>query len=116
MNARLEKFDGAFLLLLAVAAAFVPFVLSGYEIKLATTITIQAGLAVALGFVVGPAGLTSVGHAAFYGVAAYILAMMSPKSGPADMLLTAAIAIFGAAALPLLSVRCRSARAACISS
>lgn len=98
MNARLEKFDAAILVLLAVAAAFIPFVLSGYEIKLATTITIQAGLAVALGLVVGPAGLTSIGHAAFYGVAAYLLAILAPKSSPADLLLTAVVAILGAAA------------------
>ena len=102
MSARLEKFDGAILLLLAIGAAFVPFVFSGYEIKLATTITIQAGLAVALGLVVGPAGLTSVGHAAFYGVAAYVLAMMAPKSEPADLLITAAVAILGAAAFAFI--------------
>ncbi len=47
------------LIVLAIGAACVPFLLSGYEIKLATTITIQAGLAVALGFAVGPAGLIS---------------------------------------------------------
>lgn len=98
MKARLEKFDAGILIVLAVAAAFIPFVLSGYEIKLATTITIQAGLAVALGLVVGPAGLTSVGHAAFYGTAAYLLAILAPKSGPADLLLTAVIAIAAASA------------------
>ena len=59
MNASMEKFDAATLVLLALVAAAVPFVFSGYEIKLATTIVIQMGLAVALGLVVGPAGLTS---------------------------------------------------------
>jgi branched-chain amino acid transport system permease protein len=102
MNARLQKFDGAILLMIAVAAACVPLVFSGYEIKLATTIAIQAGLAVALGLVVGPAGLTSVGHAAFYGVAAYVLAMMAPKSEAADLLLTGAVAIVAAAAFAFI--------------
>jgi len=97
MNGRMEKFDAATLLFLAVLAAVVPFVFSGYEIKLATTIVIQMGLAVALGLVVGPAGLTSMGHAAFYGAAAYILAAMSPKYEAADMLLTALVAILVAA-------------------
>jgi len=60
-----DRIDAGLLLVLAAGAVLVPFVWSGYEIKLATTITIQAGLAVALGFVVGPAGLISVGHAAF---------------------------------------------------
>jgi len=111
MNARLEKFDAATLVLLALIAAAVPYIFSGYEIKLATTIMIQMGLAVALGLVVGPAGLTSVGHAAFYGAAAYILAAMSPKYEAADMLLTAAAAILVAAAFAavvgVVSIRSR---------
>ncbi len=75
-----------------------PFCLSGYEIKLATTITVQAGLAAALGLVVGPAGLISIGHAAFYGIAAYLLAMLAPQSEPANLVVTLLTAIFGAAA------------------
>ncbi len=97
MKARLEFLDAILLLILVLGMICIPFMLSGYEIKLATTITIQVGLAVALGLVVGPAGLTSVGHAAFYGLAAYVLAMMAPKSAPADLLLTAAVAIVAAA-------------------
>lgn len=97
MKSRLEILDAVFLILLALTMIGIPFVLSGYEIKLATTITIQAGLAVALGFVVGPAGLISMGHAVFYGLAAYMLAMMAPKSSPADLLTTAAVAIVAAA-------------------
>src|SRR5262249_16890734 len=93
-----DRVDSGLLIVLALAAGAVPFLFSGYEIKLATTITIQAGLAVALGLVVGPAGLTSVGHAAFYGLAAYLLAMMAPKSAPADLLTTVIVAILGAAA------------------
>jgi branched-chain amino acid transport system permease protein len=93
-----DRLDAGLLILLAIAAVLVPFVFSGYEIKLATTITIQAGLAVALGFVVGPAGLISIGHAAFYGLAAYLFAMVAPASEPANLLTTALIAICGAAA------------------
>ena len=93
-----DRIDAGLLLVLAAGAVLVPFVWSGYEIKLATTITIQAGLAVALGFVVGPAGLISLGHAAFYGLAAYLFAMTAPGSEPANVFSTALIAIFGAAA------------------
>jgi branched-chain amino acid transport system permease protein len=75
----------------------VPFFFSGYEIKLATSILIQMGFAVALGFVVGPAGLTSMGHAAFYGAAAYMLAAMSPGYDAADIVFTALCAILVAA-------------------
>lgn len=98
MNRVIERCDGAALAILAITAAAVPFALSGYEIKLATTITIQAGLAVTLGLVVGPAGLISMGHAAFYGLAAYLLALVAPQAGPADLLPTAALSILGAAA------------------
>jgi branched-chain amino acid transport system permease protein len=111
MKSRVEILDATLLLLLACAMICVPILLSGYEIKLATTITIQAGLAVALGLVVGPAGLTSVGHAAFYGLAAYLLAAMAPASAPADLILTASAAIFGAAlfaaAVGAVSIRSR---------
>ncbi len=97
-----DRIDAGLLLLLAAGAMLVPFVWSGYEIKLATTITIQAGLAVALGFVVGPAGLISLGHAAFYGLAAYLFAMTAPESEPASVFSTALIAIFGAAVFAAL--------------
>ncbi|MGZ5804694.1 MAG: branched-chain amino acid ABC transporter permease [Xanthobacteraceae bacterium] len=102
MSNRQETLDAAVLLLLAAFAVAVPFLFSGYEIKLATTITIQAGFAVALGFVVGPAGLTSIGHGAFYGLAAYLLVMLAPKSAPADLFSTGAIAIIGTAIVAAL--------------
>lgn len=97
MKARdLERFDTSVLLLLAVAGLIVPFLLTGYNIKLATSIAIQAGLAAALGLVVGPAGLISIGHAAFYGLAAYLFAMIAPQAEPANLLATAFVAIAGA--------------------
>jgi branched-chain amino acid transport system permease protein len=97
-----DRLDASLVVVLAMIALIVPFVFSGYEIKLATTITIQAGLAVALGFVVGPAGLISIGHAAFYGLAAYLFAIVAPQAEPANLITTALIAIFGAAAFAAL--------------
>src|SRR5262249_46628733 len=61
-----------------------------------------AGLAVALGFVVGAGGLISLGHCAFYGLAAYVFAMVAPRSMPADLLTTACVSILGAAAFALV--------------
>lgn len=111
MNPHRERVDVLVLIALAVGAAFVPFTLAGYEIKLATTITIQAGFAVALGFVVGPAGLISMGHAAFYGIGAYVLGYLAPQSEPANALLTMGLAIAAAAAFALcvgaVSIRSR---------
>lgn len=92
-----DRTDAGLLLALAGLALLVPYIWSGYEIKLATTITIQAGLAVALGFVVGPAGLVSIGHAAFYGLAAYLFAMLAPASEPANLLNTLLVAVCGTA-------------------
>jgi branched-chain amino acid transport system permease protein len=97
MKKPLETLDAALLLALGAVVIAIPYLLSGYEIKLATTITIQAGFAVALGLVVGPAGLTSLGHGAFYGLGAYLLVMTAPKSAPADLLMSGAVAIIGTA-------------------
>jgi branched-chain amino acid transport system permease protein len=112
MNGRdLERIDASLLLVLAVAGLVAPFLLTGYNIKLATTIAIQAGLAAALGLVVGPGGLISIGHAAFYGFAAYLFAMIAPQSGSADLLTTAFVAIVGAglfaAVVGAISIRSR---------
>jgi branched-chain amino acid transport system permease protein len=97
-----ESADLTLALVLAGIGLLVPVVLSGYEIKLATTITIQAGLAVALGLAVGPAGLISLGHAAFYGIGAYLFAIVAPQSEPANLLTTAAVSIAGAAFFALV--------------
>lgn len=96
MNRDLVRFDRLVTIAIFILAAFVPFLLTTYEIKLATTVLIQAGLAASLGLVVGMAGLVSVGHAAFYGLAAYLVVIAAPQTGSADLLYTAAIAVLGA--------------------
>lgn len=110
-RAALQRADTGILIVAAIVAAAVPFVLGGYEIKLATTIAVQAGLAAALGFVVGPAGLVSIGHAAFYGLAAYMLALAAPASEPANLIVTLMISIVAAAVVAAgvgaLSIRSR---------
>jgi branched-chain amino acid transport system permease protein len=97
-NSAVERFDAGTLVALAALGLAVPFVFAGYNLKLATTIAIQAGLAVSLGFVVGPAGLCSIGHAAFYGLAAYVFAMLAPQAEAASLIPTALAAILGATA------------------
>jgi len=110
MNGR-ERFDDGVLIACAVLAAAVPFCFAGYEVKLATSILVQAGLAAALGLVVGPAGLVSIGHAAFYGLAAYAFAMLAPADQPADLLATllasVAVAALAAALVGAVSIRSR---------
>ncbi|MGE3147765.1 MAG: branched-chain amino acid ABC transporter permease, partial [Pseudorhodoplanes sp.] len=111
MNASaLQRFDGLVLILLAAIGAILPFVLGGYEIKLATSIAVQAGAALALGLVVGAGGLVSLGHAAFFGIAAYCLALVSPEYEAAN-LLTTALAAMACAALAAFVVGAVSIRA-----
>src|SRR5690606_16494620 len=60
---------------------------------------------------VGQTGLVSLGHAAFLGIAAYVVALMTPESGPASIwvVLPAALLMSGAYALFVgaLSLRTR---------
>lgn len=111
MTPQFARFDSAVLLVVMISAAFVPLVFTNYEIKLATSIAIQVGLAASLGLLVGSAGLVSMGHAALYGLAAYVLVIMAPSAGPANLLLTATVAILCTAAcaavVGALSIRSR---------
>ncbi len=62
----------AALLALATALAALPWVAGDYFINLASQILIAAVFALSLNLLVGYGGLTSLGHAAYMGVAAYV--------------------------------------------
>lgn len=57
--------------LFAVLTLLLPFLFSNYYVGLATQIFIMAIFAMSLDILVGHTGLPSMGHAAYYGVAAY---------------------------------------------
>jgi branched-chain amino acid transport system permease protein len=99
------------LVLLALALAAVPFVASPYYVELGTTAIIAAMLALSLQLLVGCTGLVSLGHGAFYGLAAYTVYLISPENSglPIWMTLPAAVAVVGLVALPIgaLSLRTR---------
>jgi len=89
---------------LAVAVLLLAlFPLSGspFYTELVTKVMILAIFALSLDLLVGYTGLVSFGHAAYYGVGAYVLGLMAPKYEAASLWLTlpAAIAIAGLAAL-----------------
>jgi len=96
--------------LLAVAfvlAAVFPFV-SAYIQSMFTEILIYAIFALSLNLLIGYSGLFSLGHAAYFGVAAYSFALLSTRAGMTDFWLLAVIgvslsavlsAFFGAIAL-----------------
>ena len=66
-----------------VALAAFPFVGGKFALDLVTKIMITAIFALSLELIVGRAGLVSFGHAAFFGIAAYVAALLTPQSGPA---------------------------------
>ena len=90
----------ALLVAVALLAAF-PLVGETYYLQFATRIMIMGIFALSLDLLVGYTGLVSLGHAAFFGVGAYVLWWLSPKyeaaslwlSLPAAMLVAAAVAL-----------------------
>ncbi len=85
----------------ALALALAPAVLSPYGLDLLVRIMILSVFALSLHLLVGVAGLVSLGHAAFFGIGAYLTVKLSPESaaGSVPLLLTASMA--GAAAYAL---------------
>ena len=95
------------LLMLAVFPAFG----GKFYVDLAVKIMILAIFALSLELLVGQTGLVSFGHAAFFGIAAYVAALLTPKSEAASLWLLMPAAIGAAAAYALavgvLSLRTR---------
>jgi len=100
----------ASLAVVAVLVAF-PLVASGFYLEFTTKVMILAIFALSLELLVGATGLVSLGHAAFYGIAAYAAVLLSPKYGAANFfwLLPAAVACSALYALVIgaLSLRTR---------
>jgi branched-chain amino acid transport system permease protein len=98
------------LMLLVLAAAF-PWFGEKYYVDLVMKVMILSVFALSLELLVGQTGLVSFGHAAFFGIAAYVAALLSPQTGPASVwiLLPAALAASGLYALAVgaLSLRTR---------
>jgi branched-chain amino acid transport system permease protein len=86
------------LAIIALALLFLPRASSGYELVLATRILIFAIFAMSLDLLVGYTGLSSLGHAAFFGIAGYTVGLMS-KYLTANFAVTFPSAILASAAL-----------------
>ena len=91
--------------------AALPYFATPYYVGLATTAMIAAMLALALHLLVGATGLVSLGHGAFYGLAAYVVYLLSPEGAarPIWQTLPVAMVVAGVAALAVgaLSLRTR---------
>jgi branched-chain amino acid transport system permease protein len=95
-----QPFSPAPLLAMALLAA-VPLLLSPYLADLALKIVIYAIFALSLELLVGITGLVSLGHAAFFGIGAYIAVLASSDAGPAPLTTVAPLAMLGAGAYAL---------------
>jgi branched-chain amino acid transport system permease protein len=91
-----------------IALALLPHFADRYHIQLFTRIMVMAILAMSLGLLVSGAGLVSFGHAAFFGLGAFSLALL-PAQGPASIWIAAPVAIvctaIAALAVGALAVR-----------
>ncbi|MEH7111241.1 branched-chain amino acid ABC transporter permease [Neobacillus niacini] len=83
----------AVLLLLVVFA--VPQILSDFGTNLTTEIFIMAMFAMSLGLIMGYAGLDSLGHAAFFGIGAYSVALIGKFVTNTYLIIIIAVAIAG---------------------
>ena len=106
---------GGLLPLCAIAVAIaLPFVLRAlgldFYLSLASRIVVYAIAATSLNLVLGYAGLVSFGHAAFFGLGAYVTAIMiseGVQSGPLHLVATIAVTALAAFAIGAISLRTR---------
>ena len=82
----------------AIALAVFPFVGSDFYIGMVTRMMIMAIFAMSLDVLQGVTGLVSLGHAAYFGLAGYVLAFVSPADSAASIWWTLPLAV-GASAL-----------------
>ncbi len=81
-----------------LALLLLPLLLGEYAQSVATEVVVLALFAASLHFMMGPGGMPSFGHAAFFGVGAYCAALLARHAG-APMLLGIAAAPLAAALL-----------------
>ncbi|MGB3068504.1 MAG: branched-chain amino acid ABC transporter permease [Ottowia sp.] len=103
-QSHLEKLPRGIQVLLAVgfiALAAFPFVGSDFYQQMVTRMMILAIFAMSLDLLQGVTGLVSLGHAAYFGIAGYALAFLTPQGEPVSLWWTMPVAMLasGAAAL-----------------
>jgi branched-chain amino acid transport system permease protein len=86
-----------------VALAAFPAIGGKYYIQLLTKIMIMAIFAMSLDLLVGYTGLVSLGHAAFFGMSGYTLALLAPEYEPANLWTTLPAAVAACAVFALVT-------------
>ena len=84
----------ALLLGLLALVAF-PFVGSEFYTRMVTRMMILAIFAMSLDLLQGVTGLVSLGHAAYFGLAGYVLAFLTPQSEPVSLWWSMPLAVLG---------------------
>jgi len=85
-----------------VALAAFPLVGTDYYLQMVTRMMILAIFAMSLDLLQGITGLVSLGHAAYFGVAGYVLAFLSPADAGASWLTSLPLAVLASALLALI--------------
>jgi branched-chain amino acid transport system permease protein len=89
-------------LLCLAAAAALPAFAPVYYVQFASKALLMGLLAMALNLVVGHGGLVSLCHAAFFGLAGYVLALAAPRYEAVSLWWTLPLAVAASAALALV--------------
>jgi branched-chain amino acid transport system permease protein len=92
------NFTRTALIIGALLLGVFPLIGTTFYVQLGAKIMILAIFAMSLDLLVGHAGLVSLGHAAYFGIAAYALALVSPRYEAASLWLTLPLAVAAAAA------------------
>ena len=85
-----------------IALLVMPQVAPPYYVELGSSALIAAMLALSLQLLVGATGIVSLGHAAFYGLAAYVVYFLTPDGAPRSMFVTLPVAMLASGSLALL--------------
>lgn len=85
-----------------VALAAFPFVGSDFYQQMVTRMMILAIFAMSLDLLQGVTGLVSLGHAAYFGIAGYTLAFLTPQGEPVSLWWTLPLAILAAGCAALV--------------
>ncbi len=95
--------------LLAAALAAYPLLVPNFYVTLGANGLVWAMFALSLHLLVGGVGLVSLGHAAFFGIAAYTVYLVTPEGGSLSIFLTlpiaAVVAGLAAAVMGALALR-----------
>ncbi len=90
------------LALALVALVATPFVGSEFYAQMVARMMIMAIFAMSLDLLQGVTGLVSLGHAAFFGIAGYALAFLTPASEPVSLWWSLPVSVLGSALAALV--------------